>query len=36
MSGYPAIGDIDAIAPDTAMAKRLWSLGQEVTGISFL
>ncbi len=35
MGGFPAIGEIDAAAHDTAVAKRLWDVGQDVTGIVF-
>jgi NAD(P)-dependent dehydrogenase (short-subunit alcohol dehydrogenase family) len=35
LGGFPAIGKIDASALDTAVAKRLWYVGQDVTGIAF-
>jgi NAD(P)-dependent dehydrogenase (short-subunit alcohol dehydrogenase family) len=35
LGGFPAIGEIDASALDTAVAKRLWDVGQNVTGIAF-
>jgi hypothetical protein len=35
LGGFPAIGEIDASALDTAVAKRLWDVGQDVTGIAF-
>ena len=35
LGGFPAIGEIDAAALDTAVAKRLWDVGQDVTGIVF-
>lgn len=33
--GFPAIGEIDASALDTDVAKQLWDLGQDATGIAF-
>ena len=35
LGGFPAIGEIDASALDNAVAKRLWDVGQDVTGIAF-
>jgi NAD(P)-dependent dehydrogenase (short-subunit alcohol dehydrogenase family) len=35
LGGFPAIGEIDASALDPAVAKRLWDVGQNVTGIAF-
>ena len=35
MGGFPAIGEIDASARDAAVAKQLWEVGQDVTGIAF-
>ena len=35
LGGFPAIGEIDASALDTAVAKRLWVVGQNETGIAF-
>jgi NAD(P)-dependent dehydrogenase (short-subunit alcohol dehydrogenase family) len=35
LGGFPAIGEIDASALDTGVAKRLWEVGQDVTGIAF-
>jgi NAD(P)-dependent dehydrogenase (short-subunit alcohol dehydrogenase family) len=35
LGGFPAIGEIDASALDAAVAKRLWDVGQDVTGIAF-
>ncbi len=35
MGGFPAIGEIDASALDTDVAKQLWDLGQTATGIAF-
>lgn len=33
--GLPAIGEIDAAARDTVVARQLWDVGQDVTGIAF-
>ncbi|MFT4708248.1 MAG: NAD(P)-dependent dehydrogenase (short-subunit alcohol dehydrogenase family) [Yoonia sp.] len=33
--GYPAIGEIDASALDMAAARKLWDVGEDVTGIKF-
>jgi NAD(P)-dependent dehydrogenase (short-subunit alcohol dehydrogenase family) len=35
LGGFPAIGEIDASALDTDVAKRLWDVGQHATGIAF-
>jgi len=35
LGGFPALGEIDASALDTAVAKRLWDVGQDVTGLTF-
>ena len=35
LGGFPAIGEIDAAALDEAVAKQLWEVGQDVTGIDF-
>jgi NAD(P)-dependent dehydrogenase (short-subunit alcohol dehydrogenase family) len=35
LGGFPTIGEIDASALDTDVAKRLWEVGQDVTGIAF-
>jgi hypothetical protein len=35
LGGFPAIGEIDASALDTAVAKQLWDVAQEATGIAF-
>jgi NAD(P)-dependent dehydrogenase (short-subunit alcohol dehydrogenase family) len=35
LAGFPAIGVIDDSALDAAVAKRLWDVGQDVTGIAF-
>ena len=35
LGGFPAIGEIDASARDAGVAKRLWEVGQDVTGIAF-
>jgi NAD(P)-dependent dehydrogenase (short-subunit alcohol dehydrogenase family) len=35
LGGFPAIGEIDASALDTDVAKRLWDVGQDATGIAF-
>lgn len=35
LGGFPAIGEIDASALDPAVAKRLWVVGQNETGIAF-
>lgn len=35
LGGFPAIGEIDAAALDEAVAKRLWDVGQDVTGVVF-
>jgi NAD(P)-dependent dehydrogenase (short-subunit alcohol dehydrogenase family) len=33
--GFPAIGEIDASALDADVAKQLWNVGQDATGIAF-
>lgn len=33
--GFPAIGEIDASALDADVAKQLWDLGQDASGIAF-
>lgn len=33
--GFPAIGEIDASALDVDVAKQLWDVGQDATGIAF-
>lgn len=33
--GFPAIGEIDASALDVDVAKQLWNVGQDATGIAF-
>lgn len=35
MGEFPALGVIDDAALDTAVAKRLWAVGVDVTGIAF-
>jgi hypothetical protein len=35
LGGFPAIGEIDASALDFAIAKRLWDVAQDATGIAF-
>jgi NAD(P)-dependent dehydrogenase (short-subunit alcohol dehydrogenase family) len=35
LGGFPAIGAIDGSALDTAVAKQLWDVAQEATGIAF-
>jgi NAD(P)-dependent dehydrogenase (short-subunit alcohol dehydrogenase family) len=35
LGGFPAIGEIDASASDAAVAKRLWDMAQDATGIAF-
>lgn len=35
LGGFPVIGEIDASALDTAVAKRLWDVAQDSTGIAF-
>jgi NAD(P)-dependent dehydrogenase (short-subunit alcohol dehydrogenase family) len=35
LGGFPAIGEIDASARDAGIAKRLWEVGQDATGIAF-
>ena len=35
LAGFPAIGEIDASALDTGLAKRLWEVGQDVPGMVF-
>jgi NAD(P)-dependent dehydrogenase (short-subunit alcohol dehydrogenase family) len=35
ISGFPAIGEIDASARDTAVAEQLWDVGQSATGIIY-
>jgi hypothetical protein len=35
MGGFPALGVIDSAALDTAVADRLWAVGEDVTGISY-
>ena len=35
LGGFPAIGEIDASARAAGVAKRLWEVGQDATGIAF-
>ena len=35
ISGFPAIGEIDASARDTAVAKQLWDVGKSAAGVIY-